>query len=188
MQAISCKIRLGLNQGEKDRHVFLRAVKAANEHLDFITVHGRHAKQRSSEPCDWRTIAQIKDLANIPVIANGDAFHIPSVESMLQTTKADGVMLARGAIANPWLFGALCRDKAPGALSPSEAEAPTPAQVSEALSVYEGFAKEHKTKHKFVEFHRSNFKRLQTLAEKNNLDGFSDAPSHRLPLPRNQHI
>lgn len=48
IKAVGCKIRLGLNESEQRSQVYLRAVDAANEAgLDYITVHGRHAGQRS---------------------------------------------------------------------------------------------------------------------------------------------
>jgi tRNA-dihydrouridine synthase 4 len=70
----------------------------------WITVHGRTPEQRR-QPADHDTIATVKAAARVPIIANGDIFTPTDVTNVLTRTKVDGYMSARGALANPALFG-----------------------------------------------------------------------------------
>lgn len=69
-----------------------------------VTVHGRSAAQLYHGASDWDVIRQVKEAVSIPVIGNGDLFSSRSVEAMLEQTGADGAMVARGALGNPWIF------------------------------------------------------------------------------------
>ena len=53
---------------------------------------------------DWQHIEQLKKVLTIPVIGSGDLFSAEDVLAMLQMTGCDGVMIARGALGNPWIF------------------------------------------------------------------------------------
>ncbi|GBD86371.1 tRNA-dihydrouridine synthase B [bacterium BMS3Abin03] len=53
---------------------------------------------------DWSWIPQIKEVVNIPVILNGGVLSAYDVKKAFDETGADGVMIARGAIGNPWIF------------------------------------------------------------------------------------
>jgi len=53
---------------------------------------------------DWRKIAKMKQSVKIPVIGSGDLFTASDVTAMLAETRCDGVMVARGALGNPWIF------------------------------------------------------------------------------------
>ena len=72
MSAVGCKIRLGLNSQEQEQKVYLRVVEAANgSGLDYLTVHARHAKQRSRDLPTWSSIQGSKqqhpfDIINTP--------------------------------------------------------------------------------------------------------------------------
>lgn len=80
------------------------AQKAEQAGADYITVHGRTKSQRSSEPADFNAIKLIKQSVRCPVVANGDAFSYGKVQEIAQHTGIDGVMSARGILANPALF------------------------------------------------------------------------------------
>ncbi|OQX89276.1 MAG: tRNA dihydrouridine synthase DusB [candidate division Zixibacteria bacterium 4484_93] len=71
-----------------------------------ITVHTRTAKQgfRGEARKNYHYIRQIKAALNIPVIANGDVFSLKDYNLLLTETGADSVMIARGALGNPWIF------------------------------------------------------------------------------------
>lgn len=71
---------------------------------DWITVHGRTQKQRSSEPVDYNAIKLIKECVSIPVFANGDIYTIQDADSVVENTNVDGVMCARGLLENPAMF------------------------------------------------------------------------------------
>ena len=69
-----------------------------------ITVHGRTRSQFYSGQADWEIIRRVKETVSIPVIGNGDIFSGEDALRMISRTGCDGVMAARGARGNPWLF------------------------------------------------------------------------------------
>jgi nifR3 family TIM-barrel protein len=74
------------------------------EGADAITVHPRYVTQGFSGQADWAIIARIKDALGIPVIGNGDVFRPYHALDMKNRTGCDAVMIARGAVGNPWIF------------------------------------------------------------------------------------
>lgn len=77
--------------------------KAEAAGVSWVTVHGRTAEERH-QPVHYDAIRTIKDSLSVPVIANGDIKYLRDVESTHQLTGVDGVMAARGLLANPALF------------------------------------------------------------------------------------
>ena len=71
---------------------------------DFITVHGRTRRQRSTELVNLNAIKLIKENLKIPVIANGNVFTLNDAENIYEQTGVNGVMSARGLLKNPALF------------------------------------------------------------------------------------
>lgn len=69
-----------------------------------VAVHGRTREQFYSGKADWEIIRQVKEAVQIPVIGNGDIFTPQDAKRMLEQTGCDGLMIARGARGNPWLF------------------------------------------------------------------------------------
>ena len=72
--------------------------------IEALTIHGRTRADMFSSKADWRTIADVKARANIPIIGNGDVFTPEDAARMFRETGVDGVMLGRGALGNPWLL------------------------------------------------------------------------------------
>jgi len=70
-----------------------------------VTVHGRTRDQFYSGRADWDIIARVRTAISIPVIGNGDIKEPPDSLSMMKETGCNGVMIGRGALGNPWLFG-----------------------------------------------------------------------------------
>lgn len=69
-----------------------------------ITLHGRTREEYFSGECDLDSIKRLKECVNIPVIGNGNIRNEEDAFKMLEYTKADGIMVARGAIGNPFIF------------------------------------------------------------------------------------
>lgn len=101
---VTCKIRL-LETREKT----IELVKMiASTGVKALTVHCRTKEQRSTEKANWEALEEIvqvvKSITDIPIIVNGDVFQWTDVEKAKQITKADSVMIARGAQWNPSAF------------------------------------------------------------------------------------
>ena len=98
---ISVKTRLGW--GSEDE-ILSFAPRLQEAGADAITVHGRTKVQGYSGKANWEMIGRVKQLLTIPVIANGDIATQADIKKCLEITGADGVMIGRGALGNPWIF------------------------------------------------------------------------------------
>ncbi len=99
---VTVKIRKGF--GEDDRNaVEIAKVIEANGGA-AIAVHGRTREQFYHGKADWSIIKEVKEAVSIPVIGNGDINSPEDGKRMLEETGCDGIMIARGAQGNPWIF------------------------------------------------------------------------------------
>ncbi|MBM3960437.1 MAG: tRNA dihydrouridine synthase DusB [Planctomycetes bacterium] len=74
-----------------------------------VALHARTAAQLYSGEADWHAIATLKQhVRSIPVLGNGDVFEAWDALRMLRQTGCDGVVVGRGCLGRPWLFGELC--------------------------------------------------------------------------------
>lgn len=69
-----------------------------------ITIHGRTREEYYTGTADWNAIKEVKQAVSIPVIGNGDVKTPEDAKKMIEQTGADGIMIGRGAIGNPWIF------------------------------------------------------------------------------------
>ncbi len=99
-QYTTCKVRIGVD--EKIPVDIAKAIEDCG--IDFIAVHGRTKKGAYKAAVDYDAIAAIKQTVSIPVIANGDITDLEKAKYVLEHTKADGIMIGRGAIGKPWVF------------------------------------------------------------------------------------
>jgi tRNA-dihydrouridine synthase B len=163
--ACGAKIRLGMNAQEQEYKVYLRLIPAANKYLDYLIVHARHAKQKSSDAPTWSAIAEIKAQCTIPVIGNGNVFNKEDAERMFSTTNCDGIMIARGAIRNPWVFkeliGKVVVENDRNENKKNENEEEMRRIISGAEEEYFELAKKFSTKEKYLVFHKDNFKKIK---------------------------
>lgn len=118
---LTVKIRSGWVCEEAN---FLEIARIAeDEGCDAITLHPRSRSQMFEGHSDWQKIAEMKRSVKIPVIGSGDLFTAADVTAMLAETGCDGVMVARGALGNPWIFRqalALLEGGEPAAPAPEE--------------------------------------------------------------------
>ncbi|PKM95162.1 MAG: tRNA dihydrouridine synthase DusB [Firmicutes bacterium HGW-Firmicutes-1] len=99
---VTVKIRKGFDESSINA-VEVAKIAEANG-ANAITIHGRTREQYYSGKADWDIIRQVKAAVAIPVIGNGDIFSPIDAKRMLEVTGCDGVMVARGAQGNPWIF------------------------------------------------------------------------------------
>lgn len=104
--AVSVPVTVKIRAGIDAEHI--NAVDVALEceknGADCVYVHGRTREQLYSGSSDPTVIAAVKAALKIPVVANGDVTDAASATALLEKTGADGVMIARGAMGNPWIF------------------------------------------------------------------------------------
>jgi len=96
----SVKMRLGFN--DKNHVEIAKVAEAAG--ADYIAVHGRTRAGRYKAPVDYDAIREIKNAVSIPVIANGDIVSPQKAQWVLEHTGADGIMIGRAAVKEPWIF------------------------------------------------------------------------------------
>lgn len=98
---VSVKFRKGWDNNSINAVEFAKMCEDSG--ASFITIHGRTRAQSYSGVADWDIIKQVKEAVSIPVIGNGDITTPKKAKEMLDITNADGVMVGRGALGNPWL-------------------------------------------------------------------------------------
>lgn len=98
---LSVKIRLGWSD-PTEAITFAKVLEDAG--VNLLTVHGRTKTQGYSGVADWNMIAQVKQAVSIPVLCNGDVHKSILIPQALETSGCDGVLIARGALGNPWIF------------------------------------------------------------------------------------
>ena len=108
---VTVKMRIGIDSSPYDYTGFASGLEKAG--ADAVTVHGRTREQFYSGSSDRNKIREIKEALSIPVIANGDIFSEDDAVSILDETGADGIMIARGMLGDPFIFGRI-RDRFEG--------------------------------------------------------------------------
>ncbi|MEK6914036.1 MAG: tRNA dihydrouridine synthase DusB [Nanoarchaeota archaeon] len=99
---ITIKIRKGIDN--KNINAIEIAKIAEKYGASAISIHGRTQKQGYSGKSDWDIIKKVKESLKIPVIGNGDVFTPEDFKEKLEFSKVDYILIARGAIGNPYIF------------------------------------------------------------------------------------
>lgn len=102
---VTVKIRAGFDDAHKNAPELAKRLEDAGAAM--ICVHGRTREQMYAGRADLGVIAAVKAAVKIPVVGNGDIFSAADASRMLAETGCDGVMIARGAMGNPWVFDEL---------------------------------------------------------------------------------
>lgn len=118
---VTVKFRKAFDENSINAVDFAKIIEEAG--ADAVTVHGRTAVQMYTGRADWNIIKAVKDNVTIPVIGNGDVFSPEAGLRLVNETNCDGIMIARGALGNPWIFSQIGENIKNGTYShPSDAE------------------------------------------------------------------
>ena len=124
---VTCKFRIGIDD---ELTTFLDTGRIAeDEGVAAIALHARTAEQHYAGQARWEAIAELKQaVTSIPVLGNGDIWEAADALEMMAQTGCDGVVIGRGCLGRPWLFGDLTAAFAGKAVPP-------PPRLGEVLPV-----------------------------------------------------
>ena len=99
---VTVKFRAGWDEEHRNAVEIAKIAEASG--VAAVAVHGRTRNQFYMGKADWEIIRRVKEAVRSPVFGNGDVFTAGDGLRMFKETNCDGLMLARGAYGNPWLF------------------------------------------------------------------------------------
>ena len=111
---VTVKIRKGFDDSCINAVEIAKIIEEAG--AAAVAVHGRTREQYYSGQADWDIIRQVKEAVSIPVIGNGDVTSPQKAEELVKQTGCDGIMIARGAQGNPWIFSEMITYEETGTL------------------------------------------------------------------------
>ena len=124
---VTLKIRTGWDAAHRNAPEIARIAEDAG--IAALAVHGRTRDQQYTGTAEYDTIAAIKAMLRIPVVANGDIDSPAKAKQVLEATGCDAVMVGRAAQGRPWLLGQIAHYLATGTPLPE----PGPAEVRDIL-------------------------------------------------------
>jgi len=99
---VTLKIRTGWDQSHRNALAIARIAETVG--IRALAIHGRTRACMFGGQAEYQTIAAVKAAVRIPVIANGDVDAPDKAREVLDATGADGLMIGRAALGNPWIF------------------------------------------------------------------------------------
>lgn len=140
---VNVKFRSGVDDSSKN---YIEIGKICEDNgVDYVILHGRTREQHYSGSANWDDIKILKEALSIPVIANGDVFTVDDFKNIVQRTNADGVMLARGAMGNPFLFKYIKEYLKTGSYTPV-----TPSEIIDQIREQYDLSLEYKKEERLV--------------------------------------
>ncbi len=126
---MTVKMRLGWDDRARNAPEIARI--AEGEGAAMVTVHGRTREQMYRGQADWAAVGEVKAAVGVPVLVNGDILTVADARRALAESGADGVMVGRGAVRDPWILRRIADD-----LAGREPYEPTLAERRDALLEY----------------------------------------------------
>lgn len=103
---VTMKLRIGHGSGSENRDKFWQICEnAVEDGCDGLVIHGRTVLEKYRGESNWEIIAEVKQkFPNMTIVGSGDMFEAKTIVKRLEESGVDGILIARGAIGNPWLF------------------------------------------------------------------------------------
>lgn len=106
---VSLKMRLGWDENTINAPELARLAQQAG--IAMITVHGRTRMQFYEGNADWDAIKAVRDVIDIPLVANGDVKNIADANELMRRSGADAIMIGRATYGAPWLPGQIAGNR-----------------------------------------------------------------------------
>jgi nifR3 family TIM-barrel protein len=103
---VSVKLRIGIKSDDGTRENFWRICEEVTAYgVDALVVHGRTVNQKYRGQADWEIVSEVKKrFNNTIIVGSGDILTAEDAVNRYKESGVDGVLIARGAIGNPWIF------------------------------------------------------------------------------------